>query len=192
VVALSRSALFALALVFVLGCGGGADRSSFTVEPEAPAVAVGDQLSLAARPGVDLASDMEWEVQEPYGGGLRNSQGEHTVYFAPPAAGTYHLILHGVKPDGRRLRQVVEVRVLALPSVEPAQVQLPPGGSTTFTAVMKGLPRNTVTWQVEETGGGEITPEGRYTAPARPGTYHVAAVSTLDPAVAARATVVVD
>ena len=189
---MSRSALLALALVCVLGCGGGADRSTFLVEPAAPAVAVGDQLALAARPGVDLASDMEWEVQEPYGGGLRNSLGDHTVYFAPPAAGTYHLVLHGVKPDGRRLRQVVEVKVLALPAVEPAQVQLAPGGSTTFTATMKGLARNTVTWQVEEPGGGEITPEGRYTAPARAGTYHVAAVSVLDPAVSARATVVVD
>jgi hypothetical protein len=179
-------------LLCVLGCGGGADRGTFTVAPEAPAVAVGDQLALAARPGVDLASDMEWEVQEPYGGGLRNSQGDHTVYFAPPAAGTYHLVLHGVKPDGRRLRQVVEVRVLALPSLEPAQAQVPQGGAVTFTATMKGLPRNTVTWQVEEAGGGEITPEGRYTAPAKAGTYHVAAVSTLDPTVSARATVVVD
>ena len=155
-------------------------------------MAVGDQVALAARPGVDLAADMEWEVQEQYGGGLRNSQGEHTVYFAPPAAGTYHLILHGVKPDGRRLRQVVEVRVLALPSLDPAEIRLAPGGSATFTATMKGLARNTVTWQVEETGGGEITPEGRYTAPPKGGTYHVTATSTLDPTVGARATVVVD
>lgn len=189
---MSRPALLALALVCFLGCGGGADQSNLAVEPESPVVAVGDQLALAARPEVDLASDLEWEVLEPYGGGLRNSQGDRTVYFAPPAAGAYHVVIHGVKPNGRRLRREVLIRVLPLPAVEPASAQLAPGASMTFTATMKGLPRNTVTWQVEEPGGGEVTPEGRYTAPARPGTYHVSAVSTLDPTVGARATVVVD
>jgi hypothetical protein len=189
---LSRSLLLVLALPSLLACGGGADQSSFAVAPESRVVAVGDQLSLTAQPSVDLASDVEWEVQETYGGGLRNSQGEHTVYFAPPAAGTYHLILHGVKPDGRRLRQVVEIKVLALPAVEPGTVQLAPGGTAAFTATMKGLARNTVTWQVEEAGGGEIASDGRYTAPSKPGTYHVAATSTLDPSAVARATVVVE
>lgn len=188
---MSRTARLALALFLALGCGGGVDRSSFDVEPETREVAVGDQLPLAAHPSVDLAGDVEWEVQEPYGGGLRNSQGETTLYFAPAAAGTYHLLLLGVQTNGRRLRQSVAIRVLPLPSVEPATVQLAPGAAATFTATMKGLARNTVTWQVEEAGGGEISPEGRYTAPAKAGTYHVAAVSTLDPAVGARATVVV-
>lgn len=188
---MSRSVLPVLAVAALLGCGGGVDRSSFAVTPEAPAVAVGDQLALTALPSVDLASDVEWEVQETYGGGLRNTQGEHTVYFAPPAAGTYHLVLHAVKPNGRRLRQEIKVTVLPLPALEPATVQLAPGGTASFTATMKGLARNTVTWQVEETGGGEITSDGRYTAPGKHGTYHVAAVSTLDPSAVARATVVV-
>jgi hypothetical protein len=48
-----------------------------------------------------------------------------------------------------------------------------------------------VTWQVDETNGGEIGEDGRYLPPIKAGTYHVTAVSTLDPQVSARATVVV-
>lgn len=188
----SAGFLSGLALASLLACGGGVDSSSVVVDPEPRAVAVGDQLPLAARPGAELAGELEWEVLEPYGGGLRNSVGENTVYFAPPAAGTYHLVLRGVRADGRRLRQEVAIRVLPIPSLEPAQVQVPPGGSVTFAAAMKGLPRNTVTWAVEEAEGGEITPDGQYQAPARRGTYHVTATSTLDPGAAARATVVVE
>ncbi len=179
------------AALLLLHCGGGAAGGGFTVEPEPRTVAVGEQLPLTAWPAQDLAGDLEWEVQEPYGGGLRNSVGPATVYFAPPAAGTYHLVLRGDRTDGRHLKQAIEIQVLPVPSVEPASAQVVPGGTVTFTAVMKGLPRNTVTWAVEEANGGEIAEDGRYQAPSRPGTYHVTAVSTLDPQATARAAVVV-
>jgi hypothetical protein len=179
------------AVLLLLHCGGGAASSGFTVEPEPRTVLVGEQLALSARPAADLAGDLEWQVQEPYGGGLRNSVGEATVYFAPPAAGTYHLILRGDRTDGRRMKETVEVRVLPVPSLEPTSPQVPPGGSVTFTATMKGLPRNTVNWAIEEPNGGEIAEDGRYQAPTRPGSYHVTATSTFDPQAIARATVVV-
>jgi len=190
---LSRFALLSIpALVCVLGCGGGQDHADFNVEPGSPVVAVGDQLPMTANPSADLAGEPEWEVEEPYGGGLRNSEGYSTVYYAPAGAGTYHLTLRGVRGDGRRLKQTLEIRVLPLPSLDPSSVQLHPDGTVTFIATMKGLGRNTVTWKVEEQGGGEISEEGSYQAPSHPGTYHVDAVSTLDPTVIARATVVVD
>jgi hypothetical protein len=44
---------------------------------------------------------------------------------------------------------------------------------------------------VEEANGGEINEDGRYTAPARAGSYHVLFSSKADPTVAARATVLV-
>ena len=130
-------------------------------------------------------------MEEPFGGGLRNSQGETTVYFPPEAAGLYHLVLRATRSDGRALKQTLEVRVLALASVDPANVQVSQEGTVSFTAVMKGLPRNTVNWEVEEAGGGEISENGRYQPPAKAGTFHVRAVSTFDPEVSARATVVV-
>jgi hypothetical protein len=175
-----------------LGCGAGPDSAPFTVEPEVPAVAVGDQLVLLARPNVDLSGDLEWEVQELYGGGLLNSQGPTITYLAPEAAGTYHLLLRAPRRDGRNLKQTIEVRVLATPSLEPGNPRVAPGGAVQFTAHMKGLPRNTARWSVEEGNGGEIGEDGRYLAPARTGTYHVLAVSTLDPTVSARGTVVVE
>ena len=134
---------------------------------------------------------MEWEVQEPYGGGLRNSLGGSTVYFAPEAAGTYHVILRATRTDGRKMKQSVDIQVFPVFTVEPATVKVGQGGSVTFTLNVKGISRNSVKWMVDEPDGGEISEEGRYLPPAKPGTYHVTAVSTLDPLVSSQATVVV-
>jgi len=180
----------ALVLVLLAGCGGGGSPN-FNVEPEARIITVGDHLPLAARPSVELDSEVQWELEETYGGGLRNSQGESTVYFAPEMAGTYHLTLRADRFDGRHLKQTVAIQVLPVPSVEPASAQVAPGGAVEFTATMKGLPRNTVRWQVDEADGGEVSGDGRYQPGPRPGTFHVTATSTFDPSVSARATVTV-
>jgi len=188
---LPRSSLIpGLLFLLLLGCGG-APGPSFSVAPEPRTVVVGDQMTLSATPNEDLAGDLAWEVQEPYGGGLRNSLGPTTVYFAPESAGTYHLVLRADRVDGHKLKQIVQVQVLPIVTVEPASAQVAQGGSVTFNAVVKGLGRSTVKWTVDEPDGGEIDQDGRYLPPARPGTYHVTAVPTLDPQVSAQATVVV-
>ena len=52
-----------------------------------------------------------------------------------------------------------------------------------FSATVTGAAVTTVTWSVlEGAAGGAIDPAGLYTAPAAPGTYHVVATSTADPA----------
>jgi hypothetical protein len=187
---LSRIPVFStLALILLLGCGGGAADSVLSVSPERT-VLVGDQLALSAFSTVDLAGEPEWEVQETFGGGLRNSVGGSTVYFAPEAAGTYHLTLRAALMDGRKAKQTVAIQVLPIMTLEPASAQVAPGGSVGFTLTSKGLARNPVKWTVEEEGGGEIDQDGRYQAPARAGTYHVTA-SAGDPQVSARATVAV-
>jgi len=180
----------ALALLLLVGCGGGASPASVSVAPESRTVLVGDPLPLTAS-GTDLASDLEWEVAEPFGGGLRNSQGMSTVYFAPEAAGTFHLVLRAVLADGRKLKQTVEIRVLPILKVEPASAQVAQGGAVTFTATLKGLARQMLKWSVDESDGGEIDQDGHYLAPSRPGTYHVTAASANDPLASARATVTV-
>jgi hypothetical protein len=176
----------ALILLMVLHCGGGADSSNFNVEPEPRTITVGDRLPLAAHPNAELNTDVAWEVEEPYGGGLRNSEGNSTVYFAPEAAGTYHLTLRADRADGRKLKQTVAIQVLPMPAIAPAFAQVAQGGSVTFTATMKGLARNTVKWS---TDGGEISDEGRYQPPAKAGSYTVTATSTLDSTVSASAKV---
>lgn len=189
---LLRSLWFpALVIVLLAHCGGGASNASFNVEPEPRAITVGDRLALSIHPDGNLSGDAQWEVEEPYGGGLRNSQGDSTVYFAPEKAGTYHLTLRANRTDGRRMKETVAIQVLPIPTLEPASASVAPGGSVDFTANMKGLARNTVKWSVDEPNGGAISDEGHYQPPSRPGTYHVTATSTLAPDVSARATVVV-
>jgi hypothetical protein len=56
---------------------------------------------------------------------------------------------------------------------------------------MRGLPRDAAVWAVDEPDGGEITADGRYTAPRKPGIYHVTATSAAEPGAAATATVTV-
>ena len=82
--------------------------------------------------------------------------------------------------------------VLPSPQIEPSQARVATDGALTFSARMKGLPRNTVTWSIEESKGGSMSVEGVYKAPASPGTYHVKATSTLDPEAIAVATVQVE
>lgn len=181
-----------VALLLGLACSSGNPNEGLVVSPAAPVARVGETLPIASQALEDLGSEPEWEVQELHGGGFTHSRGFSITYVAPPAAGTYHLVARATRADGSRLKQIIEVRVLADPRVEPATAALAPGGTRAFAARMKGLPRNTVTWSVEEADGGAITAEGLYTAPGRSGTYHVTATSTLDSSVSASATVRVD
>ena len=174
------------AVALLAACGGGRDPNQLVIEPEAPVVMVGETLVMYARPQGDVASDPDWEVQEMYGGGLLHSQGPRVTYVPPEAAGTYHLVL---RTPGHK--QTVEVRVLPCPVLEPLSPRLQPGSAITFRVRMRGLPRDAAVWTVDEAEGGEITADGRYTAPRRPGIYHVTATSAADPSTFAQATVTV-
>lgn len=187
-----RPALAILLLVSALACGPSGDDQGLQLIPAAPAGKVGEQILIQAEPLEALATDLVWEVREPHGGGFLRSQGFAITYVAPPNAGTYTLVAHARRADGSRFRAVFPVQVLADPSVEPAIAALAPGATQAFTARMKGLSRNTVTWAVEEAEGGEISSEGLYRAPRRPGTYHVIATSTVDASASATATVRVE
>jgi len=189
-----RTAPFCLLALAVagLGCSSGNPNEGLLLTPPLPAARVGEPLVLSAQPLEELSTEPEWEIQELHGGGFTHSRGFSITYVAPAAAGTYHLVARATRPDGSRLKQIVEVRVLADPRIEPPSATLSAGSLRTFAVRMRGLPRNTATWAVEEAEGGTITPEGQYTAPARPGTYHVTATSTLDPTVSATATVRVE
>lgn len=183
--------LTALALM-TLGCSSGDPNEGLALNPALPVARVGESLTIATQAQEALATEPEWEIQEFHGGGFTQSRGFTITYVAPPAAGTYHLVARATRPDGSRLKQIVEIKVLADPRIEPATANLAPGANRVFTARMRGLPRATVTWTVEEPEGGTISPEGQYTAPSQPGTYHIIATSTVDPTVSATATVRVE
>ncbi len=181
-----------LALLALAGCGGGSSEASFIIEPDAPVVAAGDQVLLVAQPTADLGGEIQWEIQEAYGGGLLRTQGSSVTYVAPEAAGVYHLQLRAQRLDGRALKQTLTVKVVGISTIEPSNPRVAPGGTIAFTAHMRGLGKGGVRWSVQEAHGGEITEEGRYTAPGRAGSYHVVATSTVDPSVSAQATVLVE
>lgn len=67
-------------------------------------------------------------------------------------------------------------------TVSPGEVTLAPGGTQQFSATVTGLSNTAVTWSVDpQTGGGDITSDGFYTAPETDGTYYVVATSQADP-----------
>lgn len=187
-----RPALALLVLSLVLACGPSGDDQGLQILPAAPAAKVGEQIVIQAEPLESLSTDLTWEVREPHGGGFLRSQGFTITYVAPASAGTYTLVAHARRADGSRFRAVFPVQVLADPAVEPAIATLASGATQAFTARMKGLPRGTVTWTVDESDGGEVSSDGLYRAPRRPGTYHVTATSTVDATVSATATVRVE
>lgn len=178
---------FALLLEF--GCASSSSSEELVVNPTNPVVKVGERMTLSVESQEPLAGEPRWEIQELHGGGFLNSGGPQVTYIAPSSAGLYHVVIRGKKSDGTLLKQVAEVRVQAILTVDPPSTQLARGATYTFAARIKGLPRATVTWSVDESEGGFVTPAGLYTAPFQPGTYHVVATSTEDPDVSGFATV---
>lgn len=76
-------------------------------------------------------------------------------------------------------------------SVSPATVNLKAGATQTFIATVTGDKNKAVTWRVEEVGGGSVSTNGVYTAPATAGIYKVKATSVADTRKSATATVTV-
>ncbi len=69
-------------------------------------------------------------------------------------------------------------------SLSDSSVSLSPGGTHTFVATVSGASSGQsagVNWSVQEgAAGGTIDANGKYTAPATEGTYHVVATSVAD------------
>jgi len=65
--------------------------------------------------------------------------------------------------------------------VNPTSVAVAPGATFNFSAVVSGGSSSAVTWAVQEGAtGGTIDANGKYTAPATEGNYHVVATSVAD------------
>jgi len=184
--------ILSLLLLAALGCGGGAQNPAFLVVPANPIVSAGEQVVIVAQPAVDVDGDLDWEVEEPYGGGLLRSHGPRVTYVAPDTAGSYHLVLRANRPNGQALKQTVAVQVVGSSSIDPPHARLAPGAGADFTARLRGLGSTAVRWTVQDAGGGSISDDGHYTAPSRPGTYRILATAVADPSVTAQASITVE
>lgn len=77
-------------------------------------------------------------------------------------------------------------------SVTPPSARVGPGQSVAFSATAAGAVAAQITWSIQEgAAGGTVTADGLYTAPSLNGTFHVVAVSSLDPAKSGSAAIVV-
>jgi hypothetical protein len=86
-------------------------------------------------------------------------------YIAPNRSGTFHGVATS-QADATK-SAVATVTVLAVGvSVSPTTVPVLVGGQRQFTATVTGAVNTTVTWRVQETGGGSVTNAELYTAPA--------------------------
>lgn len=65
-------------------------------------------------------------------------------------------------------------------TISPSAINLTPGATQQFAAVVTGSSNTAVTWTVQEANGGTIDASGLYTAPPGLGEYHVIATSQAD------------
>jgi len=77
-------------------------------------------------------------------------------------------------------------------SIQPTAITLSPAAQSLFVGTVTNTSNSAVLWSVGEgASGGTVNQEGRYTAPALAGGYHVIARSAVDPSQLATATVTV-
>lgn len=76
-------------------------------------------------------------------------------------------------------------------SVQPAAADLIVRGRLALQPIVTGTTNAAVRYAVDEADGGTVLPNGEYTAPATPGTYHVTLTSEADTTKTVRATVTV-
>jgi Bacterial Ig-like domain (group 2)/Galactose oxidase, central domain len=191
-------ALVVVAAVTASGCGGGSPESatptaptplviSITVTPSSSTVSPGQTQSFAANVTGTTNSAVTWSVQEPSGGTI-DSTG---LYTAPQdSTGTFHVVATSQANSAAKGVAAVAVQPSQL-TISPPAATLSPTGTQTFTAAVAGFGNASVTWTVQETGGGQINGAGFYTAPSAAGFYHVIATSAEATTITATATVTV-
>jgi hypothetical protein len=176
-ISLCSIALALLLMGAILGCGGGggsSDPDSVTITANPSTVMQGQSVRLTWT-SVGTTSVLSSNCSAAY------LAGSTVVFPTQSPTTTYTITMQGA--DGSSHTGQVNVTVIptAALTVTPNSVTLSVGDSQSFTAMMSGATTSAVTWAVVESGGGAITPDGVYTAPATHGTYHVTAKSEADP-----------
>ncbi len=118
-----------------------------------------------------------WSVQEGPTGGAIDAAG---LYTAPNHAGTFHIVATSQASPALSATTTVNVPEVAV-SGRGDQAMYCLGGALALAAGVYGTVNTAVTWSVQETSGGSITPDGLFTCSVASGTFHVTATSVQDP-----------
>ena len=159
---------------------------SISISPESATVATGGSQTFSATVTGSTNNKVTWSIKEGASGGTINSGG---VYTAPSKPGTYHIVATSQADPNKSATATVDVIPVSV-SINPESAIVATGGSQTFSAEVTGSTNNKVTWSIKEgASGGTINSGGVYTAPSKPGTYHIVATSQADPNKSAMATI---
>ena len=164
------------------------------ISPQTASTLVGGTASFSAivtGTTTGQSTAVTWSVQEAAGGSVSGSG----VYTAPGTAGTWHVVATSVADASKKDTATVTVTMPVISvSVSPHAASATVGSTASFSAVVTGAgsgQSTSVTWSVQEAGGGSVSSSGVYTAPSAAGTYHVVGTSVADPAKSDTATVTV-
>lgn len=186
---LTSLVLVLLISLMMVACGGGGGiEGPVTITLSPPTVEVpirGQQLFFASVGGTSNQA-VTWTIQEGSAGGTMTDN----IYTAPDTAGTYHVIATSVADPTKSATATVNVVERPAVSLNRSTALTVTEGTLEFTATVTGTLNTEVDWSIEEgSAGGEITPDGVYTAPSTEGVYHVVATSRADNTKKATATV---
>jgi plastocyanin len=174
------SARYCLVFALLLTACASSNEEVLYIETATSIIKVGERISLTAQATEVLNDPPEWEVLELEGGSLMRTTGHQVTYLAPPYAGTYRVIARAVRANGQKVRAVQVILVQPQVVIEPASVKLAPGETYAFNVKVKGIDSAKIQWSVDESDGGSISQTGLYSAPSRPGYYHVIATAQTD------------
>ncbi|MCX5731595.1 MAG: hypothetical protein NTY18_09645, partial [Deltaproteobacteria bacterium] len=191
-----------LAALFASACGAPSSQSAVLDPPAGQTVTVQTlPVDVSVAPGATFQfsaqvtgtsyTSVVWSVAEA-GGGAVDANG---LYTAPAIEGTFHVradsAMASVKSSGTSVVHVTSAPQQVAVTVNPPTATVPAGTSLTFAAAVTGSTVGTVTWTVQESSCGSVTPAGVYTSPNAGATCHVVATSTADVTKSGSATVTV-
>ncbi|MFZ1613151.1 MAG: hypothetical protein WAT51_03200, partial [Holophaga sp.] len=179
-------------ILLAAGCGGTTKTNPavpivVAVTPSSATVEQGATHAFGAVVTGSTTTTVTWKVQEADGGSV-NASGS---YVAPTKAGTFHVVATSTADTTKTSTATVTVPSVAV-TIAPKTYSLSQGHTYAFTAMVAGAANKSVTWSVQEAGGGSVDATGHYTAPATNGTFHVIATSVADITKSDSATVTVD
>lgn len=167
-------------ILLAAGCGGTTKNTPATpivvaVTPLTATVEQGGTQAFTSAVTGSATTSVTWKVTETAGGGVTSAG----VYTAPMKAGMYHVVAASTVNTASTGTATVTVPDVAV-TIAPTSGNVSQGGTLAFTATVTGAANKSVTWSVQEAGGGSVDGAGHYTAPNTNGTYHLVATSVAD------------